>query len=85
MRTYSHDMIEIECAKYGRRGRLRTARLLAEHGPDRACYSGAEDSKPLNLNIERYLYRNPSIGSRPAMPLSHRTILFQENEVVAIR
>ena len=29
---YPHDMIEIECAKCGRHGRLRTAR--AEHGPD---------------------------------------------------
>jgi hypothetical protein len=30
---YPHEMIEIECAKCGRHGRLRTARLLAEHGP----------------------------------------------------
>jgi len=26
--------VEIECAKCGRHGRLRTTRLLAEHGPD---------------------------------------------------
>jgi len=31
---YPREMIEIECAKCGRHGRLRTARLLAEHGPD---------------------------------------------------
>jgi hypothetical protein len=31
---FSYEMIEIECAKCGRPGRLRTARLLAEHGPD---------------------------------------------------
>ena len=31
---YPHEMVEIECAKCGRHGRLRTARLLAEHGPD---------------------------------------------------
>ena len=31
---YPHEMIEIECVKCGRHGRLRTARLLAEHGPD---------------------------------------------------
>jgi hypothetical protein len=31
---YPHDMVEVECAKCGRHGRLRTARLLAEHGPD---------------------------------------------------
>jgi hypothetical protein len=31
---YPHDMVEIECAKCGRHGRLRTSRLLAEHGPD---------------------------------------------------
>ena len=28
---YPHEMVEIECDKCGR---LRTARLLAEHGPD---------------------------------------------------
>jgi hypothetical protein len=27
---YPHNMVEIECAKCGRHGRLRTARLLAE-------------------------------------------------------
>jgi hypothetical protein len=31
---YPHAMIEIECPKCGRHGRLRTARLLKEHGPD---------------------------------------------------
>ena len=31
---YPHETVEIECAKCGRHGRLRTARLLAEHGPD---------------------------------------------------
>jgi hypothetical protein len=31
---YPHDMVEIECAKCGRHGRLRTARLIEEHGPD---------------------------------------------------
>jgi len=31
---YPHEMVEIECAKCGRHGRLRTSRLLAEHGPD---------------------------------------------------
>ena len=31
---YSHDVVEIECAKCGRHGRLRTTKLLAEHGPD---------------------------------------------------
>ena len=31
---YPHELVEIECAKCGRHGRLRTARLLAEHGPD---------------------------------------------------
>ena len=31
---YPHEMVEIECAKCGRHGRLRTERLLAEHGPD---------------------------------------------------
>jgi hypothetical protein len=31
---YPHDTVEIECAKCGRHCRLRTARLLAEHGPD---------------------------------------------------
>jgi hypothetical protein len=31
---YPHDTVEIECEKCGRHGRLRTARLLAEHGPD---------------------------------------------------
>ena len=28
-----HDMVEIECAKCGRHGRLRTSRLLVKHGP----------------------------------------------------
>ena len=31
---YPHDMVEIECAKCGRPGRLRTTRLLEQHGPD---------------------------------------------------
>jgi len=31
---YPHEMVEIEWAKCGRHGRLRTAQLLAEHGPD---------------------------------------------------
>jgi hypothetical protein len=31
---YPHEMIEIECSKCGPHGRLRTARLLAEHGPN---------------------------------------------------
>ena len=31
---FPHATVEIECAKCGRHGRLRTARLLAEHGPD---------------------------------------------------
>jgi hypothetical protein len=31
---YPHDVVEIECDKCGRHGRLRTAKLLAEHGPD---------------------------------------------------
>jgi len=31
---YPHATVEIECAKCGRHGRLRTSRLLAEHGPD---------------------------------------------------
>ena len=31
---YPHETVEIECAKCERHGRLRTARLLAEHGPD---------------------------------------------------
>ena len=30
---YPHTMVEIECAKRGHHRRLRTARLLAEHGP----------------------------------------------------
>jgi hypothetical protein len=30
---YAHWTVEIECAKCGRHSRLRTARLLAEHGP----------------------------------------------------
>ena len=35
---YPHDMIEIECAKCGRRhGRLRTARLIEEHGLTSSC------------------------------------------------
>jgi hypothetical protein len=32
--NYPHATVEIERAKCGRYGRLRTARLLAEHGPD---------------------------------------------------
>jgi len=28
---YPHAMVEIECTKCGHHGRLRTARLLAEH------------------------------------------------------
>jgi len=31
---YPHETVEIECAKCGRHGRLRTARLLEQHGPD---------------------------------------------------
>ena len=31
---YPHDMVEIECAKCGRRGRRRTERLIEEYGPD---------------------------------------------------
>ena len=31
---YHHAMIEIECDKCGRHGRLRTARQLADYGPD---------------------------------------------------
>jgi hypothetical protein len=31
---YPHDVVEIECDKCGRHGRLRTAKLIAEHGPD---------------------------------------------------
>jgi hypothetical protein len=31
---YPREIIEIECDKCGRHGRLRTARLLAEHEPD---------------------------------------------------
>jgi hypothetical protein len=37
---YPHEMIEIECAKCGRHGRLRTARLLAEHRPVGRSRSG---------------------------------------------
>jgi hypothetical protein len=39
---YPHEWVEIECAKCGRHGRLRTARLIEEHqaagpvGDDRA-------------------------------------------------
>jgi hypothetical protein len=31
---YQRDWAEIECDKCGRHGRLHTAKLLAEHGPD---------------------------------------------------
>ncbi|HWS95283.1 MAG TPA: hypothetical protein VN620_02245 [Candidatus Methylomirabilis sp.] len=31
---YPHEAVKIECAKCDRHARLRTARLLAEHGPD---------------------------------------------------
>jgi hypothetical protein len=34
---YSHDAVEIECAKCGRRGRLRTAELRAEQDPISSC------------------------------------------------
>ena len=31
---YPNEMVENECAKCGRHGRLRTARLLSERGPN---------------------------------------------------
>jgi hypothetical protein len=31
---YPHEMVEIECPKCGRHGRLRTAKVLEKHGPD---------------------------------------------------
>jgi hypothetical protein len=31
---YRHEMVEIECPKCGRHGRLQTDRLLAKHGSD---------------------------------------------------
>jgi predicted RNA-binding Zn-ribbon protein involved in translation (DUF1610 family) len=35
---YPHEMVEHECPKCGRHGRLRTAKLLEKHGQISSCH-----------------------------------------------